>query len=52
MAARIFLATSSLLMSAIRRSGDWHLGQTSSNPKVLLSSSAHGVYQSVKYAQA
>jgi hypothetical protein len=28
----------------MRRSGDWHLAQTISNPKVLWRSSAHGMY--------
>jgi hypothetical protein len=35
---------SSVLMSAIRRSWEWHFEQTISNPKVLRSNSAHGMY--------
>src|ERR1035437_1396162 len=43
-AVRIFLAMSSVLMSAIRRSGAWHFEQRSSNPKVFRSNCAHGMY--------
>ena len=43
-AVRILLATSSDLMRATRRSGPLHFEQRSSNPKVFLSSSAHGMY--------
>ena len=42
-AVRIFLAMASVLMRAMRRGGAWHLAQTTSMPKVLRSSSAHGM---------
>jgi hypothetical protein len=35
---------SSLLMRAMRCSGNWHFWQTISKPKVFLRSSAHGTY--------
>src|SRR5450759_1943875 len=47
MAVRIFLATSSVLMSAIRRSGAWHFEQRISNPKTLRKSSDHRIYLEV-----
>jgi len=43
-ATRIFLATSWVLMRAIRRNGGLHLEQRSSKPNVLLNNSAHGMY--------
>ena len=43
-AVRIFLAMSSVLMSAIKRSGAWQLEHTISIAKVLRRSSAHGTY--------
>ena len=44
MAVRIFLATSSVLMSAIKRSGGWHFWQTVSIPKTTRRSSDHRMY--------
>jgi hypothetical protein len=43
-AVRSFLAMSSDLMRAMRRSWAWHFVHAISNPKVLRSSSAHGMY--------
>ena len=43
-AVRIFLAMSSVLMSAIRRSGTWHFEQTVSIPKTLRNRSDHLMY--------
>ena len=43
-AVRIFLATSSVLMRAIKRSGVWHFWQTVSIPKTLRKSSDHRTY--------
>ena len=46
-AVRIFLARSSVLMSAIRRSGAWHFVQTISNPNVRRKSSDQEIYLEV-----
>jgi len=48
MAVRIFLATFSDLMSAMRRSGPLHLVQRISKPNVFLNSSAQGMYLSAQ----
>ena len=46
-AVRIFLAMSSVLMRAMRRSGEWHFEQRISKPNVLLKSSDQQIYLDV-----